>query len=380
MAKKDYYEILGVRRESTLEEIKLSYKKLARKYHPDVADDKAEAEVRFREINEAYAVLSDDEKRAFYDRHGTVDGMNQGFGGDPFGGGGFGFGGFDLGEIFESVFGMGGGGGRGRRAQRGQDLKEMVELSLEDVLHGVEKELTVNTVDHCTACQGSGARIGSQPQVCSACRGSGQVKHVMRTQFGQVVRTAVCAACSGQGRTISDPCPECHGKGHVVHKKRVSVKVPPGVEDGNYIRLSGMGDAGANGGPSGDLFVMLQIKPHELFSREGDDLMVDRMVTFTDAALGSDIEVPTLDGTPTRIKIPAGTQSHTTFKIRGKGLPSTRGSRRGDLQVRTIVMVPTQLNDQQKSLLKEYAGAGSQEAHGHNGRSWFGRIMDAILG
>jgi molecular chaperone DnaJ len=381
VAKKDYYEVLGVQRECTLEEVKLAYKKLARKYHPDVADDKAEAEVRFREINEAYAVLSDGEKRTMYDRYGTVDGPGNPFGGggSPFGGG---FGGFvDLADIFESVFGMGGGGApRGRRPQRGQDLKETLELTLEEVLSGVEKELQVNTYDECGTCQGSGARPGTAPQTCSACQGTGVLKHVVRTQFGQVVRSGPCAACGGQGRTISDPCAECKGKGHVFHKKRVAVKVPPGVEEGNYIRLSNLGDQGLNGGPPGDLFVVLEVKPHEVFTREGDDLHVQQMITFTDAALGSEIEVPTLDGSPARMKIPAGTQSHTTFKIRGKGLPSTRSARRGDLAVQVIVMVPTQLNDKQKQLLKEYAGAGSQEAHGHNGRSWFGRIVDAILG
>lgn len=379
VAKNDYYETLGVRRDATLEEIKLAYKKLARSYHPDVADDKAGAEVLFRQINEAYAVLSDDEKRTMYDRYGTVEGVGASpFGGSPFGG--FGGGMFDLSDIFESVFaGVGGGGRGGRRPQRGQDLKETLELILEEVLTGVEKELHVNTYDECGACRGTGAKAGTAPQTCGACGGIGQVKHVMRTQFGQIVRTAPCAACAGHGRVITEPCGDCKGKGHVFHKKRATVKVPPGVEEGNYIRLAGLGDAGINGGPPGDLFVVLQIKPHDVFAREGDDLNVDKPIFFTEAALGSEIEVPTLEGVNTKIHVPPGTQSHTTFKIRGKGLPNTRGARRGDLHVRVVVMVPTQLNEKQKQLLREYAEAGSQEAHGHD-RGWLGRIMDAILG
>lgn len=375
MAKKDYYDVLGVARDASLEDIKLSYKKLARKYHPDVADDKAEAEVRFREINEAYAVLSDEQKRTTYDRFGTVDSAAAGFGG---GGGPFG-GMFDLGEIFEQVFSQMGGGGRARGPQRGQDLKESLELTLEEVLTGVEKEIAFNALDDCTSCQGSGAKPGQGPTVCSACRGAGQLRQVMNTAFGQVVRTAPCVGCSGTGRVITDPCPDCKGKGHVLHKKRVTVKVPPGVEEGNYIRLTGMGDAGAMGGPPGDLFVILGVKPHDVFNREGGDLHVDLPVTFTDAALGATVEVPLLEGATTTIKVPAGTQGHTTFKVRGKGIAS-RAGRRGDLHVRVVVMIPTQLNDRQKALLKEYAGAGSQVAHGHDGRGWFGRIVDAILG
>lgn len=379
MSTRDYYEILGVERSSTIEDIKLAYKKLARKYHPDVADDKAEAEVKFREINEAYSVLSDAEKRETYDRYGRVDGAGQGpFGGNPFGGG---FGGFgDLGDLLESFFGGGGGGRGGRRPQRGQDIKETLELTLEEVLSGVEKELQVNPVTVCGGCQGSGAASGSAPQACGECRGTGTIKHVVSTGFGQVVRTGACVRCGGRGRVIADPCTDCKGQGHVLTKKRVTVKVPPGVSEGDYIRMTGLGDAGANGGPPGDLYVVLEVKPHEVFHREGSDLHLDRPITFTDAALGAEIEVGTLEGVQTRIKIPAGTQTHSTFKIRGKGLPSARGGRRGDLQVRVVVMVPTQLNEKQKQLLRDYGSAGSQEAHGHNGRSWFGRIYDAIVG
>lgn len=373
MAKKDYYEILGVQRECSVEEIKISFKKLARKYHPDVAEDKAEAEIRFREINEAYAVLSDENKRATYDRYGTVSGPAADFGG------GFGFGGFDLGDLLEQVF-MGGSRGGGRRPRRGEDHEEVLELTLEEVLHGVSKEMEVSVYDECSLCQGSGAEPGTSPRVCDECRGSGAVRHVVNSPFGQVVRTGACVRCGGRGSVITNPCKECKGHGHAMHKKRVTVKVPPGVDEGNYIRMSGLGDAGANGGPHGDLIVFLRMKAHEVFRRERDDLHLDRPVTFTDAALGSEIEVPTLDGPTTKIKIPAGTQSHTTFKIRGKGVPGTRGSHRGDLQVRVVVMIPTQLNDKQKQLLREYGAAGSQEAHGHHERGWFGRIVDAILG
>ena len=377
MAKKDYYEILGVQRECTIEEIKLSYKKLARKYHPDVAEDKAEAEVRFREINEAYSVLADDKKRATYDRYGTVSGPAADFGGSPFGG--FGFGGVDLSDILEQVF-MGGRGGGGRRARRGEDHEEILDLTLEDVLNGVDKEMEVSVYDECTRCQGSGAESGTEPRTCDECRGSGAVRHVVTSPFGQVVRTVACVKCAGRGSVITTPCSECKGHGHAMHRKRVSLKVPPGVDDGNYIRMAGLGDAGSNGGPHGDLIVFLRVKPHDVFRREREDLFLERPITFTDAALGSEIEVPTLEVPAAKIKVPAGTQSHTTFKIRGKGLPRGRGGSRGDLQVRVVVMVPTQLNDKQKQLLREYGAAGSQEAHGHHERGWFGRIVDAILG
>jgi molecular chaperone DnaJ len=374
--KRDYYEVLGVSRTATIDEIKISYKKLARKYHPDVAEDKAEAEVKFREINEAYGVLCDDEKRAHYDRFGHQMPASSGFGGgSPFGDV------FDLGDIFESVFGMGGGGGRGgHRPQRGSDVKARLELTLEDVFKGIEQELTVPTDQECPSCHGSRAKAGTKPATCSQCHGTGQVRAVARTPFGQIIRTAPCAACAGQGKVVSEHCDECKGQGYVHKKKRVQVKVPPGVEDGNYIRMSGLGHAGANGGPPGDLFVVLEVKPHDIFARDGDDLFIDKPVAFTEAALGAEVEVPLLDGGTLRLKIPSGTQSHTVFKIRGKGLPNPRQMGRGDLHVRAVVMVPTQLNDKQKTLLKEYAEAGSQEAQGSNGKGWFGKIMDAILG
>ncbi|MBM3463200.1 MAG: molecular chaperone DnaJ [Armatimonadetes bacterium] len=374
--KRDYYEVLRVERSASIEEIKLSYKKLARTYHPDVAENKADAEIHFREINEAYSVLSDHDKRAHYDRFGHAPPSGGGFGG--FGGSPFGDM-FDLGDIFESVFGMGGMRGGPNRPQRGQDIKETLQLTLEQVFTGTERELTVNTYQDCSTCNGTRSKPGTKPTACGQCGGAGQVKAVTRTPFGQVIRTAPCVACSGQGQTITDPCEDCKGAGHVFRKKRVNVKVPPGVDSGNYIRMSGLGDAGTNGGPPGDLFVVLEVKGHEVYQREGDDLFLEKAVTFTDAALGTEVEIPTLEG-PTRIKIPAGMQSHTTFKVRGKGLPSARTRARGDLHARVIVMVPTHLNEKQKQLLKEYAGAGSQEAQGSNGRSWFGRIMDAILG
>jgi len=376
--KRDYYEVLGVEKSASIEEIKLSYKKLARKYHPDVAENKAEAEIHFREINEAYGVLADPDKRAQYDHFGHVESS----GGGGWGGGyGSPFGDFfDLGDIFESVFGMGGMRGGANRPQRGDDIKETMELTLEEVFSGVERELQVATNQMCGTCKGTRSKPGSRPSVCSQCGGTGQVKAVSRTPFGQIIRTGVCVACAGQGQQITEPCEECKGKGHVFKKRRVTVKVPPGVDTGNYMRLSGLGDAGVNGGPPGDLFVVLQVKAHETFQREGDDLFVEKAITFTDAALGTEVEIPTLTEGVTKMKVPHGTQSHTTFKVRGKGLPNARGLGRGDLHVRLVVMVPTHLNEKQKGMLREYAGAGSQEARGANGRSWFGKIVDAILG
>lgn len=376
MAKRDYYEVLGVAREATVEEVKLSYKKLARKYHPDVADDKADAEVRFREINEAYSVLSDQEKRAHYDRFGHVD---PGAGASSYGGGGAGFG-FDIEDIFESMFGMGRGqrGGGPNRAQRGSDIEHTLELTLEEVFSGVERELSVSSYQECSTCHGSRSKPGTKVETCVTCHGQGQVRQVSRVSFAQMSRIIPCPSCGGQGRIIIDPCEDCKGQGTIMRKKRVQVKVPPGVEEGQYIRMGGQGHAGSNGGPAGDLYVVLSIKPHDVFQRDGDDLSVQHKITFTEAALGASVDVPTLEG-PVSIKVPSGTQSHTTFKLRGKGLANPRTLARGDLHVQVLVMVPTQLNDKQKNLLREYAGAGSEEAQGSHEKSWFGRIMDAIL-
>jgi molecular chaperone DnaJ len=376
--KRDYYEVLGVSKDASTDQIKGAFKKLARTYHPDVAQDKAEAEIKFREINEAYSVLSDSDKRSHYDRfgHQAPPGAGGFGGGSPFGDM------FDLGDIFESVFGgMGGGGGRGgNRPTRGDDVKMSLELTLEEVFKGCERQLEVEIEAQCSTCKGSRCKPGSRPATCSQCQGTGQLKSVARTPFGQVVRSSPCLACRGQGQTVTDPCTECRGEGLVEERKKVSVKVPAGVDSGNYIRMTGYGNAGSLGGPPGDLYVELLVKPHEVFHREGDDLAVDKLITFTDAALGAEVEVPTLEG-PSRLKVPHGTQSHTVFKVRGKGLPSMRrAGARGDLHVRAIVMVPTHLNDKQKSILQTYAAAGSQDAQLQSGKGWLGRIMDAILG
>ncbi|HEY4002965.1 MAG TPA: molecular chaperone DnaJ [Candidatus Xenobia bacterium] len=370
--KRDYYEVLGVLKECTQEEIKVAYRKLARTNHPDVAENRAEAEVKFREINEAYSVLSDENKRAHYDRFGhqmpAGGGPGDGFG-DLFGG---------LGDLFD-VFFSGGGGQRGgpNRPQRGSDLRQFIEITLEESFGGVEREIKYNSFALCGTCKGTRAKAGSKPETCPHCNGTGQIRQVVRTAFGQMVRTGACAACGGRGQMLKDLCDTCGGKGAVPTDRTVSVKIPPGVDSGQMIRMEGLGNAGMNGGPAGDLYLVITVKPHAHLNREGDDLFLLRRIVFTDAALGTEIEIETLEG-KSKLKIPAGTQSGTVFKVRGKGMPVLQGYGRGDLHVEINVMVPTKLNDKQRKMLKEFAGAGSQEAEEHKG--FFQKVLDAILG
>ncbi len=338
-----------------------------------MAENRAEAEVHFREINEAYSVLGDEQKRAHYDRFGhQVPGGGPGGAGADFGDM---FGG--LGDLFDAFFG-GGGGGRANpnRPQRGGDLRQFLEVTLEEAFTGVEREIKVSMAVTCTTCKGSRAKAGTSPETCPHCRGTGQLRQVVRTTFGQMVRTGVCAACAGTGQVIKEPCDACDGKGRIADERKVTVKIPPGIDTGQMIRMEGLGNAGTLGGPPGDLYLVITVKPHPHVNREGDNLFLNRRITFTEAALGSEIEVDTLEGT-SRLKVPAGTQSGTVFKIRGKGMPVLQGYGRGDLHVEINVMVPTSLNDKQKKLLKEFAGAGSQEAEEHKG--FFQRVLDAFL-
>ncbi len=346
-AKRDYYEVLQVQRTATDQEIKSSYRKLAMQYHPDRNPDNKDAEEKFKECSEAYAILSDSEKRAAYDRFGhAAVGGNGGFGGA-----GFDPNMVDFTEIFSDMFGMGDlfGRGRGRsRAQRGADLREDITLDFEQAVFGIETEAKVRRHERCETCKGTGAAPGKQPVACRKCNGRGQER--FQQGFFSVSRT--CAACGGAGQVITDPCNACRGQGAVVKERNINVKVPAGVENGTRIRYSGGGEAGLHGGPPGDLYIVLHVKEHSFFERDGKDLYCTVPVSFAQAALGAEITIPTLDGEH-KLKIPEGTQAGTQFKLRGRGVPVLNGHGKGDIFVQIKVQTPTKLNKRQKELLQE---------------------------
>lgn len=360
MSKRDYYEVLGVSKTATQDELKKAYRKLARKYHPDLNKDNAEAAEKFKECNEAYSVLSDEQKRAQYDQFGHAAFENGGMGGGGgFGGaGGFGgFGGSGMEDIFDMFFGgQGGRGGRSSKAgpQRGADLRFDLEISFEEAAFGLEKEINLYRDEVCDHCYGDGAEPGSKVETCPECNGSGYVRFTQNTMFGQMVNERPCSRCKGEGKIISEPCKECRGKGTVKRNKKLKVKIPAGVDNGSRLRVSNEGEAGAKGGPSGDLYVYLYVKPHKFFERDGTTVLCEVPINIVQATLGADIKVPTLDGQVT-MKIPEGTQPGKVMRIKGKGIPSLRNSSRGDQLVRIKVVVPTKLSDKQKDALRKFA-------------------------
>jgi molecular chaperone DnaJ len=343
MSKRDYYEILGIDRSATDPEVKKAYRRIAMKFHPDRNPDDQDADHKFKEATEAYDVLMNKEKRAAYDQFGHA-GVDQSMGG----GGGFQGGGFSdiFGDVFGDIFGGGGGGRRG--PQRGSDLRYTLEISLEEAVRGTTTEIKVPSLQHCSTCDGSGAKPGSSPISCGGCGGSGQVR--MQQGFFQVQQT--CPQCRGRGKTISDPCGDCRGQGLVEKTKTLSVKVPPGVDTGDRIRLSGEGEAGPAGGPAGDLFVQMSVRQHPLFERDGRHLFCEVPINFVDAALGGELEVPTLDG-KVKLKIPSETQTGKMFRLRGKGVQPVRGGPIGDLMCRAVVETPVNLSAEQKQLLEQ---------------------------
>ena len=363
MAKRDYYEILGVSRTCTERELKVAYRRLAKKYHPDANPDDPDAEDKFKEINEAYEVLRDPDKRAAYDRYGHAafnGGMGGGAGG-PFGAGGAGGFGPDfartMSDIFEEMFGdfMGGGpgrGGRGQHATRGADLRTRLEISLEEAFAGKTVELTLKRGSVCESCGGSGAGKDTQPQPCPTCGGVGVVRAT--SGFFTVERT--CPTCHGEGHVVKDPCKACGGSGRVEKEQTLQVKIPAGVEDGTRIRLSGEGEAGLRGGPPGDLYIFLSIRPHEFFQRDGADLFCRVPISMVTAALGGDVEVPTIEGKKAKLSIPEGTQTGKQFRLKGLGMPVVNSERRGDMYVQVQVETPVNLSRRQKELLREFAG------------------------
>ncbi|MBV8148524.1 MAG: molecular chaperone DnaJ [Candidatus Eremiobacteraeota bacterium] len=355
MPTKDYYDILGVARDASGEEIKRAYRALARTHHPDVSHNKSDAEHRFREINEAYEVLSDPNKRAQYDHFGVVSN-------GAAGSGDFGFGPGSFGDIFDMFFGNVRSAANARPAgpARGADLRYDLEITLEEAYAGVTKEISFEHLAQCEVCHGTCARPGTQPIACDRCGGSGVMRSVRHTPLGQIVTQTTCTLCSGEGRVIDHPCDACGGRGRRKVERRLTVQVPAGVDDGSRIRIAGNGEGGVRQGPPGDLYVYLIVATHRLFKREGLDTFADVTISFPQAALGASISVPSLGG-EIPLTIAAGTQTGTTLRVRGKGMPSVRGSQRGDHHVTVRVVVPSKLNKRQRELLEQYGKAGGNE-------------------
>lgn len=356
--KRDFYEVLGVKKGASEDELKKAYRKLAKENHPDLHPGDKECEARFKEINEAYEVLSDPDKRAKYDQfgHAAFD-PSQGFGGGGGFGGFEGFGGFGdiFSDIFGGGFGFGGGGGRNPNAPRkGDNLRATVNIKFEEAAFGVKKDVFVSKIEQCPDCKGTGCAEGTTAEVCPDCKGTGTVMSTKRTPFGMVQSSEQCPKCKGRGKIIHSPCKTCRGMGSVRRQHKVSVSIPAGIDDGQTISLKGQGNAGLNGGPAGDLLITVLVQPHARFERDGASILLDQEISFAQAALGAEVEVPTLDG-KVKLNIPEGTQSGTTFRLKGKGVPFLRNGGRGDQFVTVNVSVPRGMTSAQKDALRQYA-------------------------
>ena len=370
--KRDYYEVLGVKKDATAEEIKKAYRKLTKENHPDLHPGDKACEERFKEVNEAYEILSDDDKRRKYDQYGhAAFDPNAGFGG----GGGFGdfsgFGGF--GDIFGDIFGGFGGAARSNpnAPRRGESVRATVNISFEEAAFGCKKEVTVNKVETCADCKGTGCAPGTTPEICPDCKGTGSVTVSQRTPFGMMQSSSPCSKCRGTGKIIHQPCKSCRGLGNVRRQHKVEVNIPAGIDDGQTISKSGGGNAGVNGGPAGDLLVSVIVRPHARFERDGTSVLLEQEISYAQAALGAEVEVPTLDG-KVKLTIPEGTQPGAVFRLRGKGIPYLRGSGRGDQFVTVNIRVPKNLTGSQKELLRQFA-ASMGELDGDAGRGIFSR-------
>ena len=373
MAQRDYYEVLGVQRGASADELKTAFRKLAREYHPDV-NKSPDAEEKFKEINEAYAVLSDDEKRSVYDRYGH-EGLN-GMGGMP------NYSTVDFSDIFEDLFNFGFGGSRGGRSRnrpkRGADLSYRVKLEFEEAVFGADKEIEITRDEVCSTCNGSGAKPGTNPKRCATCQGAGEVRTVRQTLLGSMVQVTTCPTCNGKGEVIESPCETCRGSGFERKLIRKTVTIPGGVDNGTQIRLAGEGQPGANGGPNGNLYIEIQVKPHKFFRRNNNDILLDLSINIAQATLGAEITIPTLDGDE-KLVIPAGTQPGKTFKLRSKGVPYLRTSGRGDQLVVVNVEIPTHLSEKQRELFASLAETLGSEVLPQE-RGFFERLKEVLGG
>ncbi|WP_078379643.1 molecular chaperone DnaJ [Sutcliffiella halmapala] len=374
MSKRDYYEVLGVSKSASKDEFKKAYRKLSKQYHPDI-NKAADAADKFKEIKEAYEVLSDDQKRAHYDQFGHTD-PNQGFGGGSDFGGGFGFE-----DIFETFFG-GQGGGRRRRdpnaPRQGADLQYTMTLSFEEAAFGKETNIEIPVEETCDSCSGTGAKPGTKVETCSNCRGSGQESVEQNTPFGRIVNRRTCTVCKGTGKSIPHKCSTCHGEGRVKKRNSIHVKIPAGIDDGQQLRVAGKGEAGVNGGPAGDLYIVFHVRRHEFFERDGDDVYCEMPITFAQAALGDEVEVPTLQG-KVKLKVPAGTQTGTNFRLKGKGIANVRGYGQGDQHIKIQVVTPTKLTEKQKQLMREFAEISGQTPD-ENEDGFFAKVKRVLKG
>lgn len=376
MNKRDYYEVLGISKGASKDEIKKAYRKLSKQLHPDINKEPDAAE-QFKEVKEAYETLSDDQKRSHYDQFGHTD-PNQGFGGGgDFGGG---FGGFE--DIFNTFFGGGGGGGRRRdpnAPRQGADLQYTMTISFEEAAFGKETDIEIPREETCEKCDGSGAKAGTKPETCKHCHGAGQLNVEQDTPFGRIVNRRVCHYCNGTGKEIKHKCSTCGGAGKVKKRRKIHVKIPAGIDEGQQMRVTGQGEPGVNGGPQGDLYVVFHVRSHEFFERDGDDIYCEMPINFVQASLGDEIEVPTLHGR-VKLKVPPGTQSGTKFRLKGKGVPNVRGYGVGDQHIIIRIITPTKLSEKQKQLLNEFAEISGNAPIGDQEKSFFSKVKRALKG
>ena len=372
---RDLYEVLGLQKGASDDEIKKAYRKLAKKYHPDLNPGDKEAEKKMKEVNGAYEVLSDAEKKARYDQYGFA-GIDPNYAGGAGGGGFGGFQDFDLGDIFGSMFGGGFGGQQTRQngPRKGENLRITLQLTFEEAVFGCEKSVSVTRNESCRDCGGTGAKKGTSPETCPVCRGSGQVQSTQRTPFGVFSSSSPCQNCKGTGKIIKEPCPSCKGEGRVRKTRTIRVKIPAGIDDGQTISLRGEGNGGTQGGPAGDLYVTVYVKEHKMFKRDGQDIILEMPISFAQAALGATLTVPTVDG-KVQYDLPEGTQTGTVFRLRGSGVPSINGRGRGDQYVKVNVEIPRNLNHEQKELLRKFDEATGDSCYSERG-GFFKKMKD----